>query len=47
MTIPPPIDRARLVAALHHSAAHLDLKTLDLCFLAALYVKENNEWYAS
>lgn len=35
-------DPARAVAALHHSNAKLDLKTIDLCFLAALYAKEND-----
>ena len=35
-------DPARAVAALHHSGAKLDLKTIDLCFLAALYAREND-----
>ena len=35
-------DRARGVATIHHSGAKLDLKTIDLCFLAALYAKEND-----
>ena len=36
-------DSARLVASLHHRGAKLDLKTIDLCFLAALYARENEE----
>ena len=36
------IDPARGVAAIHHSGAKLDLKTIDLCFLAALYAREND-----
>ena len=31
------VDSASVVASLHHSGAKLELKTIDLCFLAALY----------
>ena len=34
-------NSARLVASLHESGEKLELKTIDLCFLAALYGKEN------
>ena len=37
------IDAANLVAVLHHSGSRLDLKTTDLCFLAALYGRENDD----
>ena len=36
------IDAASLIASLHHDGARLDLKTIDLCFLAALYGREND-----
>ena len=36
------VDSAHLVASLHHSGAKLDLKTIDLCFLAALYGRETD-----
>ena len=41
------VDSARLVASLHHSDAKLELKTIDLCFLAALYGRENDEGLTS
>ena len=42
-----PTDPARTVAALHHSRAQLDLKTIDLCFLAVLSAKENDDAHSS
>ena len=41
------IDSASLIASLHHEGARLDLKTIDLCFLAALYGRENDGALAS
>ena len=41
------VDSAHLVASLHHFGAKLELKTIDLCFLAALYGRENNEGLTS
>ena len=41
------VDSARLVASLHHSGAKLELKTIDLCFLAALHGRENDEGLTS
>ena len=41
------VDSAHLVASLHHVGAKLDLKTIDLCFLAALYGRENDEGLTS
>ena len=41
------VDSAHLVASLHHSGAKLELKTIDLCFLAALYGRENDEGLTS
>ena len=41
------VDSAHLVASLHHSGAKLDLKTIDLCFLAALYGRETDEGLTS
>ena len=35
------VDSARIVASLHYAGAKLELKTIDLCFLAALYGREN------
>ena len=37
------VDSSRLVASLHHLGAALDLKTIDLCFLAALYARGNDQ----
>ena len=41
------VDSAHLVASLHYSGAKLELKTIDLCFLAALYGRENDEGLTS
>ena len=41
------VDSARLVASLHESSSKLELKTIDLCFLAALYGRENEEGLTS
>ena len=41
------VDSAYVVASLHDSGAKLDLKTIDLCFLAALYGRENDEGLTS
>jgi hypothetical protein len=34
-----PSDPSRLIAALARDRINLDLKTLDLCFLAGLYLR--------
>ena len=36
-------DPARLIASLHHRGTTLDLRTIDLCFLAALHARENED----
>ena len=41
------VDSASVVASLHHSGAKLELKTIDLCFLAALYGRENEDGLTS
>ena len=40
-------DPNRLVAALARDAINLDLKTVDLCFLAALYLRADRAALAS
>jgi chromosome partition protein MukF len=42
-----PADPNRLVAALARDAINLDLKTVDLCFLAALYLRADRAALAS
>ena len=42
-----PVDSARLVASLHHSGAKVELRTIDLCFLAALYGRGNDAGVSS
>ena len=37
------LDSARLIASLHHRGTTLDLRTIDLCFLAALHARENED----
>ena len=37
------LDSAPLIASLHHRGTTLDLRTIDLCFLAALYAQENKD----
>ena len=41
------VDSASVVASLHHSGAKLELKTIDLCFLTALYGRENEDGLTS
>lgn len=42
-----PADPSRLIAALARDRIHLDLKTLDLCFLAGLYLRADRASLAS
>ncbi|HYC78089.1 MAG TPA: condensin subunit MukF [Planctomycetota bacterium] len=42
-----PIDPSRAVAALARDKAHVDLKTVDLCFLAALHLRAGKTGLAS
>ncbi|MCB9785049.1 MAG: condensin subunit MukF [Deltaproteobacteria bacterium] len=39
MTSPPPTDPARMIASLARDQVSLELKTVDLCFLAALHLR--------
>ena len=41
------VDSARLVASLHQAGAKLELETIHLCFLAALYGRENEAGLSS
>ncbi len=42
-----PADPSRLIAALARDRIHLDLKTLDLCFVAGLYLRADRASLAS
>ena len=42
-----PSDPSRLIAALARDQINLDLKTLDLCFLAGLYLRADRASLAS
>lgn len=42
-----PSDPSRLIAALARDRINLDLKTLDLCFLAGLYLRADRASLAS
>jgi len=37
-----PVDSFRLIGSLHRDGASLELKTVDLCFLVALYTRAND-----
>ena len=37
-----PVDSFRLIGSLHLDGASLELKTVDLCFLVALYTRAND-----
>jgi hypothetical protein len=44
---PPSADPSRLIAALARDQINLDLKTVDLCFLAGLYLRADRAALAS
>ena len=43
----PSADPSRVVASLARDQVNLELKTIDLCFLAALYLKADKAALAS
>lgn len=47
MSAPAPTDPNRVVASLARDQVNLELKTIDLCFLAALYLKADKAALAS
>lgn len=47
MATPPPSDPSRVIAALARDQVNLDLKTVDLCFLAGLYLRADKASLAS
>src|SRR4051794_13499158 len=47
MAAPPPPDPSRVIAALSRDQVSLDLKTVDLCFLAGLYLRADRASLAS